>query len=90
MLFDGDSTIKKTHEDPTDGLDLVGCSRMQSTCRNVLFPVIPFTAWDQSQVLPGRQFPSFSAGDVGVVKRVDDEELYSALLKESSWALDIS
>lgn len=25
------------------------------------------------QVLPGRQFPSFSAGDVGVVKRVDDE-----------------
>ncbi|CAE7411771.1 Dnajc28 [Symbiodinium pilosum] len=25
------------------------------------------------QVLPGRQFPSFSSGDVGVVKRVDEE-----------------
>ena len=31
------------------------------------------------KVLPGRQFPSFSSGDVGVVKRVDEEATLSLL-----------
>ncbi|CAE8596732.1 unnamed protein product [Polarella glacialis] len=41
---------------------------------------VPIAQSCRVEVLPGRQFPSFAAGDVGTVKRVDEEAFIQACL----------